>query len=102
MGPIPLLSIFSGGNQVSQWMQAPQAPPNCPPGLEYLTLVDQLLVHQQMEVLEGRLNSWHHCVLRQLLCDWVSLYQRLVKWWSHWACDGWAIELGVTYEMPSH
>ncbi|KAF6020102.1 hypothetical protein EB796_021599 [Bugula neritina] len=34
-------------------MAAPQAPPNCPPGLEYLALVDQLLVHQQTELLEA-------------------------------------------------
>ncbi len=26
---------------------------NCPPGLEYLTAVDQLLVHQKLELLEG-------------------------------------------------
>ena len=31
----------------------PQAPPNCPPGLEYLTLVDQLLVKQKVEMLEA-------------------------------------------------
>ncbi|XP_067949127.1 phospholipid scramblase 1-like isoform X2 [Watersipora subatra] len=36
-----------------QWMSAPQAPPNCPPGLEYLALVDQLLVHQKTELLEA-------------------------------------------------
>ncbi len=37
-----------------QWMQAPQAPVGCPPGLEYLTEVDQLLVHQQIELLESK------------------------------------------------
>ena len=26
--------------------------PDCPPGLEYLTQVDQLLVHQQIEIFE--------------------------------------------------
>ena len=35
------------------WMPAPQAPADCPPGLEYLTQIDQLLVHQQVELLEG-------------------------------------------------
>lgn len=35
----------------------PQQPniSNCPPGLEYLTAVDQLLVHQKVELLEGNL-----------------------------------------------
>ncbi|XP_077988324.1 phospholipid scramblase 2-like [Glandiceps talaboti] len=37
----------------AQWMQAPQPPPNCPPGLEYMTQIDQLLVHQQVELLEA-------------------------------------------------
>lgn len=31
----------------------PQGPVNCPPGLEYLTMIDQLLVHQKVELLEG-------------------------------------------------
>ncbi|XP_042890061.1 phospholipid scramblase 2-like isoform X2 [Penaeus japonicus] len=34
------------------WMPAPQVQ-NCPPGLEYLTQIDQILVHQQVEVLEA-------------------------------------------------
>ncbi len=40
--------------QQIQWMQAPQAPVGCPPGLEYLSQVDQLLVHQQIELLESK------------------------------------------------
>lgn len=40
--------------QPVQWMEMPQqAPTNCPPGLEYLTLVDQLLVKQKVELLEA-------------------------------------------------
>jgi len=34
-------------------MPAPQAPVGCPPGLEYLSAVDQVLVQQQLELLEG-------------------------------------------------
>ncbi|XP_078062771.1 phospholipid scramblase 2-like [Mustelus asterias] len=35
-----------------QMMPMPSAIPNCPPGLEYLSQIDQLLVHQQVELLE--------------------------------------------------
>ncbi|KAF5291898.1 hypothetical protein FQR65_LT11382 [Abscondita terminalis] len=34
-------------------MNMPQNVPNCPPGLEYLTTIDQLLVHQKVELLEA-------------------------------------------------
>lgn len=41
--------------QQQQWAAPPQAqaPPNCPPGLEYLLHVDQLLIKQQVELLEA-------------------------------------------------
>uniref|UniRef100_A0A182NLZ8 Phospholipid scramblase n=1 Tax=Anopheles dirus TaxID=7168 RepID=A0A182NLZ8_9DIPT len=42
-----------GQQQVTGWMPMPQGIPNCPPGLEYLTAVDQLLVHQEVELLEA-------------------------------------------------
>ena len=47
----PVLGFAAPGQ--GQWMQAPPAPANCPPGLEYLTQIDQLLVKQQVELLEG-------------------------------------------------
>ena len=48
------------------WMPAPQAPMGCPPGLEYLSAIDQVLVQQQIELLEGiplTLYSLHSLVL---------------------------------------
>lgn len=35
------------------WMNVPLGIPNCPPGLEYLTTIDQLLVKQKVELLEA-------------------------------------------------
>jgi len=43
--------------QQVQWMPTPQAPVGCPPGLEYLTQIDQLLVNQQVELLERKLKT---------------------------------------------
>ena len=44
-----------------------QVPVDCPPGLEYLTQVDQILVHKAVELLEGKiifhLDWWCHEVL---------------------------------------
>ncbi|KAF5284951.1 hypothetical protein FQA39_LY16906 [Lamprigera yunnana] len=36
----------------TNWMNKPQTIPNCPPGLEYLTTIDQLIVHQTTDVLQ--------------------------------------------------
>ncbi|KAL1465253.1 hypothetical protein WDU94_004837 [Cyamophila willieti] len=42
------------GGPTSGWMNIPQGrPANCPPGLEYLTTVDQLMVKQKVELLEA-------------------------------------------------
>ena len=32
----------------------PPPPADCPPGLEYLAAIDQLLVKQKIELLEGK------------------------------------------------
>lgn len=38
-----------------QWAARPDAIPGCPPGLEYLTTLDQMLVKQQVELMECKL-----------------------------------------------
>lgn len=38
--------------QPQQWVAPVEAIPGCPPGLEYLTSLDQILVKQQIELLE--------------------------------------------------
>ncbi|KAJ3665712.1 hypothetical protein Zmor_001194 [Zophobas morio] len=42
------------GGPPANWMPMPAGiPPNCPPGLEYLSMIDQLLVHQKIELFEA-------------------------------------------------
>lgn len=46
---------FKPCNLTDGWMPIPQAiPQNCPNGLQYLSTINQLLVKQQVEVLEGK------------------------------------------------
>jgi len=40
---------------VIQWMAPPPSMPGVAPGLEYLSQIDQLLVHQQIEIMESKL-----------------------------------------------
>ena len=53
------------------WMPAPQAPMGCPPGLEYLTAIDQVLVQQQLELLEGILLTYS---LHSLLLSYTHVF----------------------------
>lgn len=52
-------------------MNMPQGIPNCPPGLEYLTMIDQLLVHQKVEVMEG--NTYYNFVVMHM-CLFACIY----------------------------
>lgn len=53
-GPVTGQPMSTGQpNTMRVWMPSPSAPvPNCPPGLEYLTMVDQLIVHELLNVAE--------------------------------------------------
>ena len=45
--------------------------PGCPPGLEYLTQVDQLLVQQKVELLEGMIFEFLiFSILGHLIQNW--------------------------------
>uniref|UniRef100_A0A8D0GHU9 Phospholipid scramblase n=1 Tax=Sphenodon punctatus TaxID=8508 RepID=A0A8D0GHU9_SPHPU len=58
LGPgIQLLQNPLNAPSVVEWMEAPLSLPNCPPGLEYLSQVDQILIHQQIEVMEA-ITGW--------------------------------------------
>jgi len=43
---------MGGGRRMVQWIPRPPAIPGCPAGLEYLTQINQLLIHQQVEMMD--------------------------------------------------
>ncbi|CAG9796665.1 unnamed protein product [Diatraea saccharalis] len=51
--PYPVVQQPIPQTQPGGWMTIPQGLTNCPPGLEYLSLIDHLLVHQKVELLEA-------------------------------------------------
>jgi len=51
---VSIRSVCVAGQPVVQWMPLPATMPGVPAGLAYLTSVDQLLVHQLVEVLERK------------------------------------------------
>ena len=55
-------------------MPVPEAVPGCPPGLEYLTQIDQLLVNQQVELLECKFT----CHSNLLTCTCLEENQCIV------------------------
>lgn len=50
--------------------------PGCPPGLEYLTQIDQLLVNQQIEIFEGMVDfsSWRKFVVLSVVTHCFTGY----------------------------
>ncbi|XP_063162692.1 phospholipid scramblase 2-like isoform X3 [Candoia aspera] len=50
-GAVPVPSMPAAALPVV-WMPTPPATPKCPPGLEYLSQIDQLSVEQQIELME--------------------------------------------------
>jgi len=74
----PLITSQPGG--AGQWMAAPAAMPGVPAGLEYLSQVDQVLVHQQIELLERECPSrlLHKPSVTILHQDWRRLCDRCV------------------------
>ncbi|XP_073215842.1 phospholipid scramblase 1-like isoform X2 [Lepidochelys kempii] len=52
-GPgVPPVQNQPSGTSGAAWIPAPPPTLNCSPGLEYLSQIDQILVHQQIELLE--------------------------------------------------
>ncbi|XP_054731736.1 phospholipid scramblase 2-like [Anastrepha obliqua] len=49
----PMMQPPQAKGPAGDWMSMPAGIPNCPRGLEYLTMVDQLLVKQKVELLEA-------------------------------------------------
>lgn len=47
------MDFFFFFQTVGSWINIPTAIPDCPPGLEYLAAVDQLLVKQKIELFEA-------------------------------------------------
>ena len=61
MGIVPgQVQPMIGGAGGMQWMARPAPIPGVPPGLEYLSSIDHLLVQQQVDMLEA-FTGWEQC-----------------------------------------
>lgn len=52
MAHTPTMAMISIPKKEVVWMPSPAVAPGCPPGLEYLTQLDRVLIHQQTELME--------------------------------------------------
>ena len=44
---------------------------NCPPGLEYLTQIDQIRIHQQIELFQSIIISFVYNIKTDVICKYI-------------------------------
>lgn len=54
-------AIVEQPGKEKEWMEKPSIP-GCPPGLEYLAVIDQILIKQKVELFEGILTFFFSIV----------------------------------------
>jgi hypothetical protein len=64
--------------QADIWMIRPAPMPNCPPGLEYLSQIDKLLVNQKVDLLEGTFRNFS--LIRHFLFSIKMFFTAFVGW----------------------
>ncbi|KAF4519480.1 hypothetical protein B566_EDAN010089 [Ephemera danica] len=93
MQPQPITQQPGGQQQLVaipgiNWMPTPQGIENCPAGLEYLSMIDQLLVHQQVEALEALtgVESENRYMVANTIGQQVYYAKEISGWCSRQCC----------------